>query len=119
MHNGLKSLNSFSVSLLDQYCGLILERASRFLYGSQIDAVIFLNSNNNRATIDKFRRFYDTGNTNYPEIYKSYPFDKWLAFMQLSGIVVVSDNFVGATAIGKALIAYMQRRQYLLTRASG
>jgi hypothetical protein len=27
-------------ALIDQYCGLVLERASRFLYGSQRDAVI-------------------------------------------------------------------------------
>ena len=42
--------------LIDQYCGLILERVSRFLYGSQIDALIFLNANNNRVTRDEIKR---------------------------------------------------------------
>jgi hypothetical protein len=103
----------------DQYCGLSLERASRYLYGSQIDAVIFLNSNNYRATMDEIRGFYDTGATNYSEIYINYSFDKWLGFMILNGIVRVSDNIVGATAICKALIPYMQMRGYLVTRAAG
>jgi hypothetical protein len=105
--------------LLDQYCALILERVSRFLYGSQIDAILFINTNNNRATMGEIKRFYDTGETNFPEIYKNYSFEKWLGFMQTNGIIGTSDNIVGATPIGKALIAYMQMRQYLVTKAPG
>jgi hypothetical protein len=58
--------------LIDQYCGLILERVSRFLYGSQIDALIFPNANNNRATRDEIKRFYDTATSSFAEIYKNY-----------------------------------------------
>jgi hypothetical protein len=110
---------SLKHTLIDQYCGLLLERVSRFLYGSQIDVAIFLNANNNRATLAEIKRFYDTAATNFPEIYKNYSFEKWLAFMQTNGIVGTSDNIVGATPIGKALIAYMQMRGYLVTRAPG
>src|SRR5262249_26253086 len=111
--------DSLKHTLIDQYCGLLLERVSRFLYGSQIDAVIFLNANNNRATLDEIKRFYDTAATNFPELYKNYSFEKWLVFMQTNRIVGASDNIVEATSIGKALIAYMQRRRYLVTRAPG
>jgi hypothetical protein len=110
---------SLKHTLIDQYCGLLLERASRFLYGSQIDALIFINANNNRATIDEMKRFYDTAAKTFPAIYVNYSFDKWMAFMQTNGIVGVTDNIVWATSIGKALIAYMQMRLYLATRASG
>jgi hypothetical protein len=110
---------SLKHTLIDQYCGLLLERVSRFLYGSQIDAAIFLNANNNRATLGEMKCFYDTAARNFPEIYKNYSFEKWLSFMQTNGIVSTSDNIVGATPIGKAVIAYMQMRGYLVTRAPG
>jgi hypothetical protein len=106
-------------TLIDQYCGLLLERASRFLYGSQIDALIFINANNNRATTDEIKRFYDTGAKTFPHIYVNYSFEKWLAFMQINGILGFMNNIISATPIGKALIAYMQMRQYLVTRAPG
>jgi hypothetical protein len=105
--------------LIDQYCGLILERVSRFLYGSQIDALIFRNANNNRVTRDEIKRFYDTATSSFPDVYKNYSFDRWLAFLENNGIIGTADNIVGATSIGKALIAYMQMRGYLVTRAPG
>ena len=105
--------------LMDQFSALILERASRFLYGSQIDSLIFLHSNNYRATLDEIKRFYDMGSAKFPEIYKNYPFEKWLGFLEMNGIVGVSNNIITATPIGKALIPYMEMRRYLLTKAPG
>ena len=89
--------------MIDQYCGLILERVSRFLYGSQIDALTFLNANNNRVTRDEIKHFYDTATSSFPDIYKNYSFDRWLAFLENNGIIGTADNIVGATSIGKAL----------------
>jgi hypothetical protein len=105
--------------LMDQYSALILERVSRFLYGIQIDSLIFLNSNNYSSTLDEIKRFYDMGSAKFPEIYKNYPFEKWLGFLEMNGIVGVSDNIITATPIGKALIPYMEMRRYLLTKAPG
>jgi hypothetical protein len=67
-------------TLIDQYCGLVLERASRFLYGSQIDALMFINANNNRATTDEIKHFYDTGAKNFPQIYANYSFENGWGF---------------------------------------
>jgi hypothetical protein len=67
--------DSLKHMLIDQYCALLLERVSRFLYGSQIDTVIFLNANNSRATFDEIKRFHDTAATNFAAIYKNYPFE--------------------------------------------
>ena len=80
---------------------------------------MFINANNNRATTDEIKHFYHTGAKNFPQIYGNYPFEKWLGFMQINGIVGITTNIVGATPVGKALIAYMQMRLYLITRAPG
>jgi hypothetical protein len=78
-----------------------------------------LNSNNYRATMGEMRGFYETGATNYPQIYANYAFEKWLEFLVLNGIIRVSDNIIGATPIAKALIPYMRMRGYLVTKAAG
>ena len=69
--------------------------------------------------MDEIRGFYNTGAANYPQVYLKYPFDSWLNFLVLNEIVRASDTIMGATAIAKALIPYMQMRGYLVTRAPG
>jgi hypothetical protein len=105
--------------LVDFQSAIYLERASRFLYGSQIDALIFLGANNSRATREEIGRFYDAATVKNPNIYQSYSFERWLGFLQSQGLVSVEGDIIALRAGGKAIIGYMQRRGYLTWRAPG
>lgn len=110
---------ALTYALIDYYSAVLLERASRFLFGSQIDAIIFLAANNGRAIDDEMRRFYDAATDRYPEIYRNYPFEGWLSFLQNEGLVAREREVVSLLPAGKAIISYMQSRGYLTTRAQG
>ena len=105
--------------LIDFRSAIYLERASRFLYGSQIDALIFLGTNNSRGTKDDIRRFYDAGKAKSPDIYQNYSFDRWLNYIESQGLVRTEGDVVSLQPGGKAIINYMQRRGYLTLRAPG
>jgi hypothetical protein len=62
-------------SLIDFRSAVFLERASRFLFGSQIDALIFLGANNGHATTGELQRYYTAGVESAPEFYTNCPFD--------------------------------------------
>jgi hypothetical protein len=106
-------------ALIDFRSAVYLERASRFLFGSQIDSLIFLGANSGRATIGEIHRFYAAAVESEPEIYTTYPFEGWLGFLCNQGLVGREGDIVSMLPGGKAIISYMQMRGYLRTRAKG
>ena len=106
-------------ALIDFQSAVALERASRFLFGSQIDALIFLGTSGGRGTKEELTNFYRAAAVKYPEIYAKYTFEAWLGFMQNQGLVSINGDTVAFLPAGKAIIAYMQTRGYLATRAPG
>jgi predicted DNA-binding ribbon-helix-helix protein len=105
--------------LIDTQAAVFLERASRFIFGSQIDAVIYLGANNARATREEITRFYSAARQADPERYARYPFDAWLGFLHRNGLVFIDGDAVILSPGGKALINYMQARGYLTPRPGG
>ena len=106
-------------ALIDFRSAAYLERASRFLFGSQIDMLIFLGANNGRATIGEIHKFYAAAVESEPEIYTSYPFESWLGFLANQGLVNREGDIVSFLPGGKAIISYMQMRGTIQTRAKG
>lgn len=104
---------------IDYFAALHLERSSRFLFGSQIDALNFLVTNNSRATRDEIRKLYDAAAAAFPAIYASYSFDSWLGFMQNWGLINAQESLITLLPTGRALIPYMEGRMYLARRPPG
>jgi hypothetical protein len=98
---------------IDYLAALTLERASRYMFGSQIDALEFLVNNNQRATLDEVRRFCSNAAAASPEVYDLYPFEGWLDFLKNRALLQVQDDFVELLPAGKAIVPYLRERGYL------
>jgi hypothetical protein len=105
--------------LIDYQSALALERASRLLFGSQVDALTYILTVSGTATRLEVTRYYDAAKTTYPDIYTSYSFDGWLGFLVNGGLIVVNGDMVSLTALGKAEVRYMRDRGYLLPHPRG
>jgi hypothetical protein len=105
--------------LIDFRSAVVLERASRFLFGSQIDAIIFLRANNGRATTAELQRYYLAGVQNAADFYQNYAFDGWLEFMVNQGLLSREGDIVSLLPSGRGIINYMQQRGYLRARPRG
>lgn len=106
-------------ALVDFQTAVALERSSRFLFGSQIDALILLGASGGRGTREELLNLYNAAIVKYPDIYVSYSFDEWLSFLQNQGLVFIDHETVAFQPAGKVIITYMQTRGYLQTRAPG
>jgi hypothetical protein len=105
--------------IMDLSSALYLERASRFLFGSQIDAIIFLGVNGGRGTKQEVEKFYQTAMSQYPDFYARYSFEQWLGFLIAWGLVERANDAISLTGGGKAMIPYLNSRHYLATKAPG
>ncbi|MBV9858576.1 MAG: hypothetical protein JO038_00505 [Alphaproteobacteria bacterium] len=103
----------------DFCAALRLECVSRFLFGSQIDALEFLGKNNSQATINEIERFFTAASIQYPGIYANYTFKSWLGFLEQWALIEVRENFVTLLDAGKAVVPYMEARGYLASRPVG
>jgi hypothetical protein len=106
-------------ALIDFQSAVYLERASRFMFGSQIDALIYLGANNGRGTREEISRFYMAATQAHPPIYAQYPFEGWLGFLQRNGLVGMDSDAIILLPGGKAIVSYMKTRGYLTPRPQG
>jgi hypothetical protein len=102
--------------LVDFQTAVCLERASRFIFGSQIDTLIFLEANNGLGTKLEALRYYEAAKVTRPDIYTNYPFEGWLGFLANNHLITVNGDVVKLTAAGRAIVQYMNNRGYLSPR---
>ncbi|MGD0106075.1 MAG: hypothetical protein ABSC06_18850 [Rhodopila sp.] len=105
--------------LIDFQSAVYLERASRFMFGSQIDALIYLGANNSRGTREEISRFYLAATQVHPDTYARYSFEGWLGFLQSNELVKMDGDVISLLPGGKAVTGYMKTRGYLTTRPQG
>ena len=103
---------------IDRSGALYLERASRFILGSQIDALRFL-SMNASANKEQLRTFYMSAAASNPTFFATFPFEQWLNFLAAWNLVSVESDTVRLTAAGTAIVPYMQTWGYLNFRPGG
>ena len=106
-------------ALIDFQAALLLERACRHLFGSQIDAIIFIGAAGGRCTRDELMPFYETACQKFPDIYANYSFYSWLSFLEGQVLVHVADEMIVLLPPGKAIVSYMRDRQYLSAQPAG
>jgi len=118
-HLGKNTNEAIKHALVENLGALYLERASRHLFGSQIDALNFLIRNNGKARIENLRPFYAAGVSAFPTFYANYSFEQWLAFMTSWNLIKIEREDVTLAVAGKAIIPYMQNWGYLVPRPPG
>ena len=108
---------------IDSIGALHLERIYAVIYGSQIACLAHIIASAGRVSIASLRPFYDTARQVYADLYKDYPFERWLGFMLAplgpEGALIkkISDDVVEITPAGGAFIPYVHLRGYTLMRA--
>lgn len=91
------------------------ERAYRLIYGSQINALGRLNSaGEDGLSSDDVRPSYDEAARLYPDLYATYPFERWIDFLTRSGLVRDSANGYALTGWGYDFVVLLARSRYPL-----
>jgi hypothetical protein len=89
---------------------LHLERASRFIFQSQIDALEALKWRT--STKEAFRPFYIGAVAKAPDVYSGHSFDQWYNFLFAVELIAGTDDAVTVTAAGEAIAMYMAQQNY-------
>jgi hypothetical protein len=83
------------------------ERAYRWIFGSQISALDFLNTNGpTLATIVEVI-FFDSAKTEEPEFYGETTFEQWLSFLLRQGLVAQENDTIGISVQGRDFLVWM------------
>ena len=94
---------------------LHLERASRHVFQSQVDALDDLKWR--PVSKDAFKPFYDSAVQARPAFYTNYSFDQWFNFLVVMELVAGTDDAITVTAAGEALKMYMGQQRYVAIAA--
>jgi hypothetical protein len=105
--------------LIDFQSATALERASRYIFGSQVDALIYLATVSGTATRMEITRYYEAAKTTSPEMYANYSFEGWLEFLTNNHLISANGDTVSSTPLGKAAVRYMRDRGYLTPHPKG
>jgi hypothetical protein len=81
--------------------------AEAYIFGSQLALLGYLNIRLPGESANTLRQtFYEPATTQYPELYKDYPFDNYLAFLQRTSMVTLLDGVVQITEMGTEYLAW-------------
>jgi hypothetical protein len=98
---------------IDHIAAVRLERASRAIFGSQLNAINHLNHQGGRLPVETLRLFYTNAATASPQIYANYMFEQWLGYLTSWDLIRIDGSDAVITAAGKAIFFYMQSWGYL------
>jgi hypothetical protein len=94
---------------------LLLERASKSVYQSQLNALEDLHYT--LVSKDSFRPFYEWGRRANPKAYEKYTFDNWFDYLIYMGLVAGTNDAIRVTHAGEALQMYMKQQGYSAAQA--
>lgn len=100
-----------TASAAELAAALQLERASRTIFRSQLDALAGLKWKPVKK--DDFRPYYERAKLESPDVYQNYGFDQWYAFLVQSGLIEGVDDAVHVTPAGEAIQMYMAQLNYV------
>jgi hypothetical protein len=104
---------------IDHVAALRLERASRLIFGSQIDAINMLNVAGGRLSIETLRPTYSVAVVSFPQAYLKYSFEQWLAYLTAWDLIKIEGSEVMIRPAGKVIVPYMQQWGYLNFKRPG
>src|SRR5260221_4281269 len=83
------------------------ERTARYIFGSQLDILLLLNTRPNGEPLENIRAIYDRAVENSPAFYKSYPFESYLTFLENAHCVAREGDRLMITPRGKGFLHYL------------
>lgn len=84
------------------------ERADANIWGSQLQILAELNSSGPLPT-DRLRPFYETAKPQAPDAFAGYPFEKYMEFLKIQGLVTEADRTFTITDKGKQYLVWRVR----------
>jgi len=94
---------------------LAFERVYRNIFGSQATALVSMN-NVGGASEEIVRQIYAQAAAQYPDVFKAFPFETWIAFLLNSGLAVRTDNRYQTTAYGRGFLKYVVDAQLFIAQ---
>lgn len=92
------------------------ERTYNFIYGSQLRLLQRLNENPPSLPEQQVRAMYDATAKQYPQIFRVYPFEGWIGFLEAFGLIMRFDDAFALTPIGRGFLRYLVRLRYSFNR---
>ncbi|MCC6718773.1 MAG: hypothetical protein IT555_12885 [Acetobacteraceae bacterium] len=93
----------------------LFERIYRVIFGSQIDGLKKLKSMSS-VSLDEARNFFETYRIKNPEVYTDYGFDGWIGFLINEKLIMLENDRVSITEIGRDFLTYLGARGLRLTK---
>lgn len=87
----------------------IFEQIYRLIFGSQLNALDFLNTQPTAQPREAVRIFYTLAASQYPEYYRSYSFEDWLGFMKQSILVREDAGLLHITVMGREFLTHLTK----------
>lgn len=104
-----ESLNIAIRYLAATHLALQFENVFRIIWGSQLRLLSDLNTRPTGQPIDTLKSFYESGAKVFPDVYKNYPFEKWLGFLQEFGLIRSDNGTIRVTVRGREFLTYLTR----------
>lgn len=83
------------------------ERTYLWIFGTQIRLLQKLNESPQGLTEEEVRDIYKTGASQYPEIYRAFPFENWIAFMEATTLTTKEIGRYLITPYGRGFLKYL------------
>lgn len=77
------------------------------IYGSQLQILQQLNSNNSNESMETIKRFYDYAVEHYPKFYNNYPFEEYINFLFSFSLIIEENEKVKITILGLDFLKYL------------
>ncbi len=99
--------------LADSQITVIFERTYSTIFGSQLNALQYLNGKAGTfKDISELRPFYDSAKAENPQFYGTYTFESWLGYMVSAVLVIVDGSMVDITIRGQEFLKYLINQRY-------
>lgn len=93
------------------------ESTYKVIFGSQLNALEFINSLSQGAAAETLQIFYKQAAAQQPGFYATYSFDDWLGFIESQGLVVRKEQTISITLEGREFLKHVMQRGYTLYKA--
>ena len=103
----LKVLSRFAAAGIWGYLAI---NSYRLIFGSQIAALEFLNSQQH-VPRESLRPFYAAAVNQYPDDYQTYSYDQWLGFLESQVLIRNDAGLIGITVRGQELLQFIVKER--------
>jgi hypothetical protein len=83
------------------------EQIDRLIFGSQLNALVVMNASALGLTMQQVGGFYEAAVAKSPDVYKNFPVEQWLQFLETHQLIIRGGNGVQITIDGKEFMVWL------------